>query len=213
MAAQKALRHREASADAESHAWLSALRGQGADREQAIAELHRLLLRAARFELGRRREALSYVRGEELEDIAMQSANDALMAVLSKLDDFQGASRFTTWAYKFALLEAGVKLRRRAWQGREVLLEPDSWDRFADGANSVHEEVEQGELLGALRNAIEDTLTPHQREVFSALALNEVPADVLAERLRTTRGALYKTLHDARRKLRRELAAEIPVPA
>jgi len=213
MAAQQALRHREGPADTESRAWLSALRGQGADREQAIAELHGLLMRAARFELSRRQAALSYVRGEELEDIAMQSANDALMAVLSKLDDFRGASRFTTWAYKFALLEVGVRLRRKAWQGREVLLEPDSWDRFADHSNSVHEELEQVELLGALRDAIEDSLTPHQRQVFSALALNEVPADVLAERLGTTRGALYKTLHDARRKLRHELATGTVVPA
>jgi RNA polymerase sigma-70 factor (ECF subfamily) len=212
MAAQQMLQRREASAGDESRAWLSALRGQGADRERAIAELHGLLLRAARHELSRRRAALSYVRGEELDDVAMQAADDALMAVLAKLDDFRGESRFTTWAYKFAVLEAGVKLRRRAWQGREVLLEPDSWDRFADRTNSVHEELEQAELLGALRDAIEDTLTPHQRRVFSALALNEVPADVLAERLGTTRGALYKTLHDARRKLRRELAAA-PVPA
>jgi RNA polymerase sigma-70 factor, ECF subfamily len=211
MAAQQMLQHREASAGDESRAWLSALRGQGADRERAIAELHGLLLRAARHELSRRRAALSYVRGEELDDVAMQAADDALMAVLAKLDDFRGESRFTTWAYKFAVLEAGVKLRRRAWQGREVLLEPDGWDRFADRTNSVHEELEQAELLGALRDAIEDTLTPHQRRVFSALALNEVPADVLAERLGTTRGALYKTLHDARRKLRRELAAA-PVP-
>jgi RNA polymerase sigma-70 factor (ECF subfamily) len=213
MPAQQTLQRREASASAESRAWLSALRGQGPDRERAVGELHGLLLRAARHELNRRRAALSYVRGEELDDIAMQAANDALMAVLAKLDDFRGASRFTTWAYKFALLEAGVKLRRRAWQGREVLLEPDSWDRVADRSNSVHEELEQSELLDALRDAIEDTLTPHQRQVFSALALNEVPADVLAERLGTTRGALYKTLHDARRKLRRELAAETPVPA
>jgi RNA polymerase sigma-70 factor (ECF subfamily) len=211
MTAQRAPQRREASASAESRAWLSALRGQGAERDQAIAELHGLLLRAARHELSRRRAALSYVRGEELDDIAMQAANDALMAVLAKLDDFRGASRFTTWAYKFAVLEAGVKLRRRAWQGREVLLEPDGWDRFADHANSVHEELEQAELLGALRDAIKEKLTPHQRQVFSALALNEVPADVLAERLGTTRGALYKTLHDARRKLRRELAAGTPV--
>jgi RNA polymerase sigma-70 factor (ECF subfamily) len=207
------LQRRETPASDESRAWLAALRGQGADRERAVAELHGLLLRAARFELSRRQAALSYVRGEELDDIAMQAANDALMAVLAKLDDFRGESRFTTWAYKFALLEAGVKLRRRAWQGREVLLEPDSWDRFADHNNTVHEDLEQAELLGALRDAIEDTLTPHQREVFSALALNEVPTDVLAERLGTTRGALYKTLHDARRKLRRELAAGTPVPA
>ena len=210
---QPTLAHPDASASAESRAWLSALRGQGVRREQAIAELHGLLLRAARFELNRRRAALSYVRGEELDDIAMQAANDALMAVLAKLDDFRGASRFTTWAYKFALLEAGVKLRRRAWQGREVLLEPDTWDRVAERRNSVHEELEQSELLGELRDAIEDKLTPHQREVFSALALNEVPADVLAERLDTTRGAVYKTLHDARRKLRRELAKGTPLPA
>ncbi|MGH2408227.1 MAG: RNA polymerase sigma factor [Candidatus Limnocylindrales bacterium] len=176
-----------------------------------MADLHGLLLRAARHELSRRRAALSYVRGEELDDVAMQAADDALMAVLAKLDDFRGESRFTTWAYKFAVLEAGVKLRRRAWQGREVLLEPDGWDRFADRTNSVHEQLEQAELLGALGDAIEDTLTPHQRRVFSALALNEVPADVLAERLGTTRGALYKTLHDARRKLRRELAEGAPV--
>jgi RNA polymerase sigma-70 factor (ECF subfamily) len=211
MPAQQMLEPPETSASAESRAWLSALRGQGAERERAVAELHGLLLRAARFELNRRRAALSYVRGEELDDIAMQAANDALMAVLAKLDDFRGESRFTTWAYKFALLEAGVKLRRRVWQGREVLLEPDSWDRFADHGNSVHEDVEQTELLGALRDAIEETLTPHQREVFSALALNEVPADVLAGRLGTTRGALYKTLHDARQKLRRELADGAPL--
>jgi RNA polymerase sigma-70 factor (ECF subfamily) len=212
MAAQQELQSRPA-AGGEDQAWLSALRGQGADRERAVEELHGLLLRAARFELNRRRAALSYVRGEELDDIAMQAANDALMAVLAKLDDFRGESRFTTWAYKFALLEAGVKLRRRAWQGREVLLEPDSWDRFADRSNTVHEELVQSELLGELRDAIEQTLTPHQREVFSALALNEVPVDVLAERLDTTRGALYKTLHDARRKLRRELETEQPIPA
>src|SRR5215211_3672247 len=202
----------ERGTDADSRAWLESLRSaRGPDREEAIGRLHGLLLRGARYELGRRRAALAHVRGEELEDIAMQAANDALMAVLAKLDDFRGESRFTTWAYKFALLEAGVKLRRRAWQGREVLLEPDSWDRFADHSNTVHEDLEQTELLGALRGAIEETLTPHQREVFSALALNEVPADVLAERLGTTRGALYKTLHDARQKLRRELADGAPL--
>jgi RNA polymerase sigma-70 factor (ECF subfamily) len=129
------------------------------------------------------------------------------MAVLSKLDDFRGASRFTTWAYKFALLEAGVKLRRRGWQEREVVLEPEAWLDFADRGNSVHSELESSELLGELKTAIDSSLTPHQRQVFVALALNEVPIDVLSERLNTTRGALYKSLHDARKKLRQELAA------
>jgi RNA polymerase sigma-70 factor, ECF subfamily len=201
------LEDRQASASDQSAAWVSALRGQGAEREAAVAKLHELLLRASRFELGRRQAALSHVRGEELDDIAMQAADDALMAVLAKLDDFRGASRFTTWAYKFALLEAGVKLRRRAWQDREVVLEPEGWTGFADRGSTAHEELEQSELMDKLREAIEEALTPHQRQVFAALALNEVPIDVLAERLNSNRGALYKTLHDARRKLRRELAA------
>ena len=205
-ALDRVLGDRDAPTAQQSQAWVSALRSEGTERDEAISRLHELLLRAARFEVGRRRAALSYVRAEELEDIAMQAANDALMAVLAKLDDFRGASRFTTWAYKFALLEAGVKLRRRAWQGREVVLDPESWSGFADRRQPVEEAVARSDLLDHLREAIEETLTPHQRQVFVALALNEVPIDVLAERLSTTRGALYKTLHDARRKLRRELA-------
>jgi RNA polymerase sigma-70 factor (ECF subfamily) len=185
---------------------VDALRPDAPGREYAIERLHELLLRAARFELSRRRAALSHVRGEELEDLATQAADDALVAVLGKLDDYRGASRFTTWAYKFALLEAGVRLRRRAWQGREVVLAPESWPAFADARMSAHESVERTEAFDALGAAVTQALTPHQREVFVALALNEVPIDVLAERLSTTRGALYKTLHDARRKLRQELS-------
>jgi RNA polymerase sigma-70 factor (ECF subfamily) len=204
---ERAFEDRQMSPSAQSAAWLAALRGPPAERDAATIKLHELLLRATHFELGRRQAALSHVRGEELDDIAMQAANDALMAVLAKLDDFRGASRFTTWAYKFALLEAGVKLRRRAWQDREVVLEPESWTGFADRGTTAHEELEQAAVISRLRDAIKDELTPHQRQVFVALALNEVPIDVLAERLDSNRGALYKTLHDARRKLRRELSA------
>jgi RNA polymerase sigma-70 factor, ECF subfamily len=206
-AMERALDGRDVPAAEQSRAWLAALRGDGVERDRAIARLHELLLRAARFELGRRRAALSYVRGEELDDIATQAADDALMAVLAKLDDYRGESRFTTWAYKFALLEAGVKLRRRAWQDREVVLDPESWPILADPGSSAHDRLARTETLQALRAAVDSTLTPHQRRVFVTLALNEVPIDVLAERLNTNRNALYKTLHDARRKLRRELAA------
>jgi RNA polymerase sigma-70 factor (ECF subfamily) len=186
---------------------VESLRPGAPGHDEAVRELHALLLRAARFEVSRRRGALSHVRGEELEDLAMQAADDALMAVLSKLDEYRGDSRFTTWAYKFALLEAGVRLRRRAWQEREVVLAGESWPTLVDQRSSVHDALESREMLDALRAAVAETLTTHQREVFVALALNGVPIDVLAERLGTTRGALYKTLHDARRKLRRELAA------
>ena len=127
------------------------------------------------------------------------------MAILRKLHSYRGDSRFTTWAYKFALLEAAVKLRRRAWQGREVPLEPETWSLFAAGGLEPGESAEHNELLGTLQRAINDVLTPHQRRVLVALALNGVPIDVLAERLNTSRGALYKTLHDARRKLRLHL--------
>jgi RNA polymerase sigma-70 factor, ECF subfamily len=191
---------------ADSSEWLSALRATGAERDAAVGRLHGLLVRAARFEVSRRRAALAHVRGEELEDLALQAADDALVAVLAKLDDYRGASRFTTWAYKFALLEAGVRLRRRAWQEREVVLEPDAWPLVADAGDGPESQAEAGELMRALKCSIDGCLTGHQREVLVALALNEVPIDVLAERLNTTRGALYKTLHDARRKLRSDLA-------
>jgi RNA polymerase sigma-70 factor (ECF subfamily) len=193
-------------AEADSLAWLRVLRGAGPERDEAVGRLHELLVRAARFEVSRRRGALSHVRGEELDDIAVQAADDALVAVLAKLDDYRGASRFTTWAYKFALLEAGVRLRRRAWQEREVVLEPEAWPRMADAGQSPADQAETGELVQALRQSIDVCLTDHQREVLVALALNGVPLDVLTERLNTTRGALYKTLHDARRKLRTDLA-------
>ena len=160
---------------------------------------------AARFEVARRRPTLPDLRGDELEDIATEAADDALMSVLRRLDDFRGASRFTTWVYKFALYEAAVKLRKRAWQGREVPLEPESWSLFSSTGLEPDAELEQSELLTTLQAAIGNVLTPHQRRVLVALALNGVPIDVLADRLNTTRGALYKTLHDARRKLRKHL--------
>jgi RNA polymerase sigma-70 factor (ECF subfamily) len=191
--------------DEESREWLRDLRGTGARRDAAVARLHALLLRAARFEVARRRPSLPHLRGNELDEIALEAADDALMSVLARLDDFRGASRFTTWVYKFALLEAAVKLRRRAWQGREVPLEPETWSLFSSSAPEPDELAEQSELLSALQRAIAEVLTPHQRRVLVALALNGVPIDVLAERLNTTRGALYKTLHDARQKLRRHL--------
>jgi RNA polymerase sigma-70 factor (ECF subfamily) len=191
--------------DAESREWLRSLRATSPTRDDAIARLHELLLRAARFEVARRRPTLPHVRGDQLDDIANEAADDALMSVLRRLDDFRGDSRFTTWVYKFALLEAAVKLRKRAWQGREVPLEPEGWGLFSSSDLEPHAEAEQSELLTTLQRAIADVLTPHQRRVLVALALNGVPIDVLAERLNTNRGALYKTLHDARRKLRKHL--------
>src|SRR5215211_3351899 len=193
----------EVARDEDSQEWIEALSSEGSIRDEAIARLHALLMRAARFEVTRRALAVSHLRGGDLDDLAEQSADDALVAVLAKLDRFRGQSRFTTWAYKFALLEAAVKIRRLAWQDREIPQEPEQWPRFASAEASPQEATERGELLEAISRAIDAELTPHQRQVFVALALNEVPIDVMAERLGTNRGALYKTLHDARSKLRR----------
>jgi len=193
--------------DPESRDWLERLAPRRPGRDDAIAALHALLLRAARFEIARRRAAVAHLRGNDLDDLAHQSADDALVAILAKLGEFRGDSRFTTWAYKFALLEAAVKVRRRAWQGREVPLDPERWALFAAPGSTPEQDAESAERLRAVRDAIARELTPHQRTILVAVTLDGVPIDVLAERLDTTRGALYKTIHDARRKLRAALAA------
>jgi RNA polymerase sigma-70 factor (ECF subfamily) len=190
--------------DVTSEQWLTALRSTGVERERAIGELHALLLRAARFETGRR--AAATLSPSERDDLAVQAADDALMLVLDKLDTFEGRSRFTTWAYKFAIYEAGVKARRRTWQDREVAIEDVRWSLIPEPSSGPEAAVEERELLVALEHGIATALTAHQRNVLVALAITGVPIDVLAERLGTTRGALYKTLHDARRKLRGHLS-------
>ena len=191
--------------DVESEAWLAALRSSDGPRKEALDRLHELLLRAARFEVNRRRASLTYLGEEELDALALQAADDALMAVLRKLDDYRGLSRFTTWAFKFALLEASVKVQRRRMWRRDVPLEPGQWEGRLASQLGTDGLAEMSDLLEAVEAAIRTELTPHQRRVLVALAIDGVPIDVLADRLSTTRGALYKTLHDGRRKLRRTL--------
>jgi RNA polymerase sigma-70 factor, ECF subfamily len=191
--------------DSESVGWLRSLAGTGPERERTFQHLHALLLCAARSEVARLRVAA----GRDLEDLAMQSADDALVAILGKLHTYRGASRFTTWAYKFALLEAAAKVRRRRWEAREVQLDSDGWERlYDDKTTSPEGEAQTAEIIGAIRRGMAEQLTPHQRAVLVAVTLDDVPIDVLAERRDTTRGAIYKTVHDARRKLRRALASD-----
>jgi RNA polymerase sigma-70 factor (ECF subfamily) len=187
---------------AESVKWLHALRGAGRRHDDAVESLHELLVHTAHFEVARRTRATGCDRQNDADDLAMQAADDALMAVLQKLDSFRGDSSFTTWVTKFALLEAATKMRRRAWLHREIPLDEEGWARLADLGASSPRNVQLSELIAAVSRAIAETLTPHQRAVLIAITLNDVPIDVLAQRRCTTRGALYKTLHDARKKLR-----------
>ena len=191
--------------------WHLDLHTHGARREQAVASLQGLLLRAARFEVFRRRGSLPQLSAVELDELAQDAADDAAVSVLRRLEDFRGESSFRTWAYKFALLEASVKVRRRAWRDREVTLEPEHWEKLAHAGPGPDDDAESGALLDAVRDGIRTALTPRQRQVLVATVLEGVPIDVLAERLDTNRNALYKMLHDARRRLR-DYVAEAGFP-
>lgn len=185
--------------------WINALKGTGSDHEHAVRKLHALLLRASRFEVNRRAYSMGLAKSPDLDDLATQSADDALVAVLSKLDDFAGRSRFTTWAYKFAINIAGVAVRRHAWADRQLALPADGLSHLEHLTTDPALQVEERELLKQII-AASKKLTSHQRSVLVALAIDGVPIDVLSERLATNRNALYKTLHDARNRLRELLS-------
>jgi RNA polymerase sigma-70 factor, ECF subfamily len=188
--------------------WLTPLASAGPAHDKAVRELHGLLLRASAFEVRRRAGALGLAPGAELDDIANQAADDALLAVMSRLERFERRSRFTTWAYKFAIHTAGVAVRRHAWRNRELAVDSsDSLERLAALSGDPAETAETRELLARISTAIA-RLTAHQRDVLLALTVDGVPIDVLAERLSTNRNALYKTLHDARSRLRTLLEHE-----
>jgi RNA polymerase sigma-70 factor (ECF subfamily) len=153
----------------------------------------------------RRRRTLPDRTVSELDDLCMQAANDALVAVTQKLDNFKGLSRFTTWASKFAILEVSSRLRCHAWRDRRVEWSDASWERLQEPASSAERQIVRREELSLLRRALTRDLTDRQRMILTSAVFEEVPIDVLAERLGSSRGAVYKILHDARARLRRAL--------
>jgi RNA polymerase sigma-70 factor, ECF subfamily len=198
--------------DAESGEWLRVLAGTGPRREAALARLHERLLRIARREAARRGPRLA-ISGPELDDVAHQAAADALLAITAKISQFRGESRFTTWAYKFVILEVSAKIGRHFWRHPVVRLDAEDWDRLPArfGFDPAHQ-AEWRDLLAVLRRAVDTELTPRQREVFVAIVLNDVPLDTLVLSLSSSRNAIYKMLFDARRKLRAALAANGYLP-
>ena len=187
--------------------WVRALSAGGVERERAAARLHEMLLRVARAEAGRRSGQLR-ISGPELDDLAHHAAADAVLAIIAKIGQFRGESRFTTWAYKFAVLEVSAKLGRHFWQRPAVTLEAGQWDQLPDRLGLRPDELaEHAELLAALRRAVAEDLTERQRHVFIAIVVDGVPLDALVAQLGSSRNAIYKTMFDARRKLRAALAA------
>ena len=196
-----------AGLDAASRRWLEQLRAGHPRHDEAVVRLHELLRRIAIHELSRRRAQLRAVSGPEFDDLAHQAADDALVNVLGRLDDFRGLSRFTTWAYRFVIFEVSAKVARHAWQRHPPDLDQSDVDLLPDHRSPRPEQqLEQQLQLEVLTRAITE-LTERQREVFVAVALNDVSIDVVALELGTNRNAVYKNLFDARRSLRRQLAA------
>lgn len=193
--------------DEESAEWLRVLDRAAADHESGVARLHERLVRIARAETHRRS---TRVAGRELDDLAHEAAADALLAILAKLDTFRGESRFTTWAYRFVILEVSHKLGRHFWRDptSTVALESQQWDALPDRLGvDPHDQVAARRLVDVVRMAVQETLTDHQRAVFVEVVLDGVPLDAICARDGTTRGAVYKAVFDARRKIRAALVA------
>jgi RNA polymerase sigma-70 factor (ECF subfamily) len=197
-----------AGLDGASRHWVEQLRVGHPRRDQTVGSLHDVMRRVAVSELSRRRHLFRYsVCGPEFDDLAQQAADDALVTVLDRLDEFRGLSRFTTWAYKFVMFEVSAKVARHAWRRQSPAADELAWDQLPDPlAQRPEERLEQQARLKVLSHAIRG-LTERQREVFVAIALNDVPIDVLAVKLGSTRNAIYKNLFDARRSLRARMAA------
>lgn len=193
--------------------WVTALRSPGPDQAITMANLHQLMLRAAGHQVWRMRPQLGDIGRDAIDVLINQSADEAMTAVLAKLDSFEGRSRFTTWAYKFAILQAACDVRRVAWRDREIPVH--EFGPLPDAGVTATQHLEAADLAAALTAAMATALTPHQRRVAVALLVDLVPVDVLAERLGTNRNALYKTLHDARARLRDLLVktGHLPTPA
>ena len=206
MAKMSARESSPTSLDAESAAWVADLAARSAERDAALRRLHDLLLRAARAELSRRAPR-AVIAGQEMDDLAHQAADDAVVSILRRLSEFRGDSRFTTWAYKFAILEVSAKLGRHFWTANAtVALDSGQWDRLpARLGLSPESGAEAADLLAAVRSAVETSLTERQREVFIALVLTGIPLDALVLKLGTDRNTVYKVMFDARRKIRAAL--------
>jgi RNA polymerase sigma-70 factor (ECF subfamily) len=191
--------------DRESAEWVQGLSGIGPAYDETVVRLHELLLRVARAEVRRRHGQLP-IAGPELDDLAHQAADDAVIGVVTKVAQFRGESRFTTWACKFAIFEVSTTVGRHFWQKPTAPMDAEDWERLPDRFGLDPGRVaEWRDVVAALHRAVDDELTDHQRRIFVAIVLNGTPLDALVIELGSNRNAIYKALFDARRKLRASL--------
>jgi RNA polymerase sigma-70 factor (ECF subfamily) len=183
--------------------WWERLHAPEPTRGRAIAELHERLRREAAFQIRLRVANLTAFPRSDIDDLATQAAGDALIALLGKLEDFRGDSQFWTWARRFAALEAPVSIRRRLGHDRVgISRDPDQAGRVVDRAHSAQDHAELHELLQGVGQVMRDELSARQRTILTEIAINGASTATLAEQFDATPGAIYKSLHDARRKVR-----------
>jgi RNA polymerase sigma-70 factor (ECF subfamily) len=195
--------------------WLHDLHASGAIQDAAITDLRDLLLRAALYFFSRNPSDFENNNEDEILQRAEDCAQDALIAVMNHLGDFRGDSKFTTWAYKFAINVALMAARRERWKGISLdQLASSGEDNFfesilPDKSNGSAPEASamQGEVRRIIQDVIKHELTDRQRYILSLMVFHEVPMDEVVRHLGTNRNAIYKTLHDARRKIKSSLLA------
>jgi RNA polymerase sigma-70 factor, ECF subfamily len=181
--------------------WLTDLRGPNPD--EALADLYDLLVRGLRAGLG------GYGGGVDAN--AGDFAQEALIKIMGNLDSFRGESRFTTWAQKIAMNVALTELKRRRWRDvslQELFVRREAANREpADTQLSPEQLAVQNTVLQELRRMVDEELTDRQQEAVVAVILEGMPVSEVARRMDTNQNALYKLLHDARRKLKRQMEA------
>lgn len=190
--------------------WLYDLRARGPEQSTALSDLRSYLLRAALYSLYRSRSNAPHLDRAALEQLAEDVAQEALLAIIKHLEEFRSESKFTTWAYKFAVNFALVAVRREHWKNVSLdeMLEGALPETLEESPAANPDRVaQQSEAWRAIRQVIETKLTERQREAIEAIAFEDVPLDEVASRWGSNRNATYKLLHDARRKLKTELEA------
>ena len=195
--------------------WLYALRANDGTQDAAIGDLRNLLFRAVLFFFSRNLDDFRGLARNEILQLAEDCTQEALIAVMNHTSDFRGDSKFTTWAYKFAINKALMAARNERWKGISLdelsFLSNDNLVEWAmrdkSPVPSSDQSILQAEVIEVIRDVIEYELTEKQRRVLIMMVFNEVPMDEVVRHLGTNRNAIYKMLHDARRKLKFGLQA------
>jgi RNA polymerase sigma factor (sigma-70 family) len=197
---------RDEQVAAENTSWVRGLTADGAEFDEAVTALYRLLVKFAYSE-AKRKGARLHLAGPELDDVAHQAAADATLTICRKAETFRGECRFTSWAYRFVAFDVSSKVSRHVWQRPAVSIEGDNWTLASDIGEAPETQAVSRDLVETIQRAFWEELSERQQHAFEAVVVRGVPIHEVAEELSSNPNAIYKTLFDARRKLRRSLTS------